>query len=578
MQRNLNADLAKAELLTRLVGSAPRAVRLGRFELRRLLGQGGMGSVYAAFDTERQQCVALKTLDAADADSLLRFKREFRTLVELAHPNLVELYELLNDDDRWYFTMEHVEGVQFLHHLRPACGLAQRFDDARLRNTLRQVVVAVQHIHAAGILHRDLKPQNVLVTAQERAMVLDFGLVTDAFRTARSVRITDGALLGTAAYVAPERVRGADACPASDFYALGVMLFEALTGRLPFAGNAWQLLTAKLEYAAPDAGSWAPDAPNDLIGLAARLLSRDPAARPAGDEVLSVLERGCAAPRSAQAASVAPPAAIFVGRAVELTALRVAYEASSAGQPTLALIGGEPGIGKTALLQRFTERLPSEALVLSGRCHELEAVPYKAFDGVADMLFQHMSQLDAVALSRLTPRHVDALTQIFPVFGHVRDFASVNVEHRGNRSPHAQELAFVAFKDLLHRLCEIRPLVLSVDDLHWADADSERLLNYLFGDPDPIPALFVATYRTRDTGAFGSWRWLLDADAAPLARQVNVNRVAVGPVNEAECLELATALIRTHELDASLAGTLAREAAGVPHFLVELVHHERARR
>src|SRR5215471_7139070 len=181
-----------------------------RFTVRRRLGAGAYGVVYEAFDRERESVVALKTLRPGNVEALYRLKREFRALADITHPNLATLYELLTDSDRWFFTMELIDGANFLQHVRrrgaptPLPGTApgstmseadggdagQRwesdepasrrpFDEERLRRALRQVVSGVAALHGAGKLHRDIKPSNVLVTPEGRVVMLDFGLVTE---------------------------------------------------------------------------------------------------------------------------------------------------------------------------------------------------------------------------------------------------------------------------------------------------------------------------------------------------------------------------------------------------------------
>jgi serine/threonine protein kinase len=165
-----------------------------RFELRRLVGEGGMGLVYEAYDRERDLVVALKTLRAVEPNALYRLKTEFRARADLDHRNLVRLGELHHARGHWFFTMELVDGVSFLDHVRDplavSLGVAAEpgaepplpgtFHDERLRDGLRQLALGLEALHRAGKVHRDLKPSNVLVTRKGRVVVLDFGLMRDA--------------------------------------------------------------------------------------------------------------------------------------------------------------------------------------------------------------------------------------------------------------------------------------------------------------------------------------------------------------------------------------------------------------
>jgi serine/threonine protein kinase len=288
-----------------------------RFAIQRRLGMGGMGVVYQAFDRERNQVVALKTLRDMDAATVVRFKREFRALADVSHPNLVSLYELVAIETHIFFTMELVPGQSFLRwvrghnaddpdsmdgdtvelseivppaaetgstspgkrgHLTPrprpprpkepvVAPLPATLDLARLRPSLQQLAEGVAALHSFGMLHRDLKPSNVLVTRDGRVKILDFGLVTNLAGDAG----VEDALVGTAAYMSPEQGARLALTPASDWYAVGVMLYEALTGRLPFVGSSTDVLMDKQQFEPPSPRELTPDAPQDLSALCVEL-------------------------------------------------------------------------------------------------------------------------------------------------------------------------------------------------------------------------------------------------------------------------------------------------------------------
>ena len=209
------------------------------YEILHELGRGGMGIVFEARDLRTGKRQALKVMQWMDPAGLYRFKQEFRTLAGLSHPNLVGLYELSREGTAWFFTMELIDGESFLSHVRgPACRKASGLTGAgieRLRGCVAQLADGVNFLHAAGKLHRDIKPGNVLVSRQDRVVLLDFGLAAEMDRTGQHLSLQPR-LLGTIAYMAPEQAACMPVSSASDWYSVGVMLFEALTGRLPFAG------------------------------------------------------------------------------------------------------------------------------------------------------------------------------------------------------------------------------------------------------------------------------------------------------------------------------------------------------
>jgi eukaryotic-like serine/threonine-protein kinase len=261
----------------------PAPVAPRRFQLVRCLGHGGMGIVYEAIHRECGCRVALKRLREVHPDSILRFKREFQCLAAGQHPNWVHAFELIEEDGHWFIAMELVEGVDFLTWV--LAGGGQLFDERRLRDGLRQLVVAVAALHEAGKVHRDIKPSNMLVTRSNRLVLLDFGLVADLHGDDSSHRES----VGTPAYVAPEQMAAEAPHPAADWYSVGALLYQLLTGALPFGGTTSHILWMKAGEDPIPPRERVVGVPDDLEQLCMSLLARDPAARPGGRELLAVL-------------------------------------------------------------------------------------------------------------------------------------------------------------------------------------------------------------------------------------------------------------------------------------------------
>jgi serine/threonine protein kinase len=546
------------------------------YEILGELGRGGMGVVYKAYDLKRGQTVALKTLLVMQPDRLFRFKQEFRLHANLNHPNLVTLYELVADRDPWFFTMEYLEGVDFLKYVRAEnCERTGRalLDDrayARLRTSLRQLGEGVAALHQAGRLHRDIKPSNVLVTTRGRVVLLDFGLATE-WTAAGLLTTEEGQILGTVAYMSPEQAAGESLSLASDWYSVGVVLYEALTGRLPFCGAALQVLRAKQLAEAPDLHEAAPDAPEDLARLCTDLVRRDPGERPSGPEVLRRLAQdSAAAPTLPQVTSVP-----LIGRERHLAVLAGAFTALDRGRPVIVRILGSSGVGKTTLVQHFLKGVQrdSRAVVLTGRCYEQESIPYKALDGVIDGLSRFLRRLSPQKAEALLPRDVVPLLRVFPVLRRVEALAAA--PHLPD-TPDPQELrrrGFTALRELLGRLADRWPLVFCVDDLQWGDADSAGLLAELLRPPGAPVVLFLGCYRNEEVAASPFAR-ALEPLWPQIGEAVERRQLIVEALSQGEARELADLLLRpTSAVAAAAADAVARESGGIPFFVQELVQH-----
>ncbi len=557
-------DTASDETLaptTAGVGNARLDVQFqgtSRFRLERKLGAGGMGIVFAAFDRQRRELVALKTLFNTSPEAVSGLKREFRILADVTHPNLVGLYELVAERHEWFYTMELVEGVDFLRAVRP-----HALDVSRLIHVLAQIADGVLAIHQAGKLHRDLKPSNVLVTEASRAVLLDFGIAAQLQATQS---VAEG-LVGTLAYMAPEQVRGR-AEAASDWYSVGVMLYQALTGRLPYSGTPLEIIADKSTRDPDPPDPAALGVPAELVALSMALLSRDPARRPAGTEVLARLGRQPRPVWAAGASVVKETAAI--GRETEIAALEAAVSDVERDHGVVVCIHGPSGFGKTALTQWFTRnRLPDGTLLLQNRCYLRESVPYKALDGIIEQLGWHLHSLPPKELRRFVPKHVNALAHVFPVLQWLVETQAEWVVSPGLDPIQVRREAYDALRELLRRLATERPVVMVVDDLQWGDAESALALQELLQQPGQPGVLLIATFRTDDI-ALDAFIGSLVERARNADPALDVREIELGPLSDNASRALAARLLasrpgRNDEID-----TIVAESRGVP-FLVELL-------
>ena len=204
----------------------------GRYRILRRLGVGGMANVYLAEDGELDRRVAIKILNdryATDDLFVERFRREAKSAAALSHPNIVSIYDRGEAEGTYYIAMEVIEG-RSLKELIRANG---RLRPAQAVSYTRQILSALRFAHRSGIIHRDIKPHNILVGPEERLKVTDFGIA----RAGASQMTEAGSIMGTAQYLSPEQARGAEVSGASDLYSVGVVLYEMLTGEVPFTGD-----------------------------------------------------------------------------------------------------------------------------------------------------------------------------------------------------------------------------------------------------------------------------------------------------------------------------------------------------
>ena len=571
-----------------------------RFQIVRPLGEGGMGTVYEAVDGETRppRRVALKLLRNASPDAIVRFKREFRSLQDLHHPNLVTLGELVSEGNGWFFTMELVQGEDFVSWVtslpslrppgsgalspplpegdteRPGPASAYGFDEHRLRAALAQLAKGLLTLHEAQKVHRDVKPSNVLVEPSGRVVILDFGLVADVQEMGRSV--TDLEVVGTPAYMAPEQAASRAVGPAADWYAVGVLLYEAMTGEVPFSGAPLEVLLRKQKDEPPPPSALVPGLPPDLDDLCTRLLRFDPASRPTGRQILRALdalpERTGGAVSSASISLGVP----FVGREQELEELRRAYErVRTTGRATTVVIRGESGIGKSCLVRHFTESHATQdrdLLLFTGRCYEREAVPYKALDGVVDEIVKFLARLRAPEVAPLLPTRPAPLVQVFPVLRRVEAITQLRAPDEAVADVHElRARAFDAMRELLVRIADRKPVVVVIDDLQWADEDSLALLQAILRPPDEPSILLIVTMREDSVDSTAMSKPGRDPE---LAIPGDVRRIVLDRLGRDDARALAARLVeRLAPGMAVQIDTLAAEADGHPLFIDEIVRH-----
>ena len=473
-------------------------LRNGRYKVLRELGAGGSGVVHLALDVEDDRQVAIKTVRWKSEDQLYRLKREFRGLADLSHPNLASYYELAVGRHHVYLTMEYVDGSPLSGYVEPWTLAAQcagpPFHEERLRLALAQVARGLDALHSAGIIHRDLSPSNVLVTHRGAAKIVDFSLAQPlagdwdvAFPVA-----------GRVSYMSPEQHLGESLTPASDWYSLGVVLYECLTGQLPFVGNVFQVARAKIKSAPRDPRDVVRGVPEDLSQLCMGLLQRSPSARPDSSVI-----RECLAGTSQRGLGKRPenpPEPPFVARSAELIAIRQAQARCEQTQkPAVVVVSGDAGDGKTRLLRQATRDLRTHvrATVLEASSSARESLPLRALDGLVDEISRVWLLLDPDTARRLVPPHPHHVAAMFPVLARVPSL-SLAIESEVPQPP-MLEHSLAGLRHILRRLAILGPLSLVIDDIHTADPVSLDALQVLMSGTGAPPVVWVLAGLPGDT-------------------------------------------------------------------------------
>ncbi len=584
----------------------PRPPLAGRYRLGQVIGIGGFGTVFDAFDEVTRSRVAVKSLRQVDPQRLFCFKQEFRLLADCRHTNLVRYYELFQDRERWYLAMEHVDGVDVMSHVRgsemPAIdsttmthsasvempweggprqalpgttagdrqgevAVASEREVTRLRALLPHLAAGLEHLHGNHLVHRDLTPRNIMVTHDGRLVILDFGL---AFRGS-GTSIMRNMRVGTPKYMAPEQVSSEPSTAAADWYAVGSIIYEMLTGIAPFVGSSTQVLNDKRTRIPVDPRRLQAHLPDDLCQLAMDCLALDPLQRPTdGVERL----RACAVATTTQRKTMRPSTVIpFVGRAAQLEHLDLSWRrlVKDAGG-TAVLLRGPSGMGKSALVDRFVSRLPSsDRLLLRSRCYQHESVPFKAIDGLVDAIGEYLQDAQEDELARLLPDGLQYLARLFPALRMIPRI-ELKVEAEADAptqlDPHEQRRrGFQALRELFHRLAVGHHLVITLDDIQWGDEDSLAALTEVLAPPHAPPLLLIASGRTEDQGA-----QVLDRMAQVLGDAgIAVVAVEIGPLSASETAELAGSLLSGDNRSVEEIASAQRDSGGHPLFLRELV-------
>lgn len=565
---SLEAEPAPGAPATDRPADAP-AVIAGRYRVEAIVGRAPRKRVYRARDREddnREVAVAVFDTEGVGETVLARARRETQAMGKLGeHPHIVRVLDSGEADGVPYVVSEYVGGGDLAGALDDCDG--RRLEIDRAIGIAIDVCRALEHAHSRGIVHRDLKPANVWLGDDGTARLGDFGLATTDRRSRAAV---EGMLVGTVAYLPPEQALGRDADPRADLYSLGAMVYELLTGEPPFPGeDAVAIIGQHLNTDPVPPSRHRPEIPPALDRVVLSLLAKSPDHRPpAAAAARRALEEAATAAEEPRADEQENPleslaGGVFVGRERELDEMRRALEDALRSDGRLLLLTGDPGIGKT----RTTEQLATYARVRGarvhwGRCHEVDgAPPYWPW---SEAIRSYVREADPVGLRWQLGNRAADVAQIVP---ELRELLGDLGEEPATETEEARFRIFDSVANFLAGASQSRPLMLVLDDLHWADEPTLLLLRFVARRLAGTGLLIVGAYRDVELGRHHP----LAATLADLSAIESTRRVPLSGLDQeaiATYIELTAAVDRP---PADLSEAIREQTGGNPFFIGEVV-------
>ncbi len=593
--------------------------QIGKFHVLAELGRGGMGIVYKVKDGRSGQLSALKMIPPealVRPDSALRFKREFRAMQRVEHPNVIRVFEAGTHESCPFFTMELVEGKDIRHYLDgddpvvssgkdpPPAGTLTDRQRARLNDPVRikkladamvQVAYALAEIHSHRIVHRDLKPDNIMVSKAGVVKLMDFGIAKQL--SGPSEHSSGGMVVGTFKYLSPEQALGADVDGRADLYCLGIILYELLAGRHPFySENSVGYAYHHARKQPPDVARFNPEVHKGLKAVCERLIKKDPRERfPTADDVIVAIREAMDGFVEEMSQKLRPMpkgkelpfelakdqlfAPSLVGRAAEQKTLLSAAEQLLAGRGAVVAVTGKKGIGKTRLVREVGGQAKARNIdFLWGACPQQGGLPYQPYVDVLDQLIQTAADNYASdELKRLLGDEGRVLARYVPAIDRLE--ADVRPRPAPALNPQGEKVRFLsAVTAFLGRCAAAQPRVIVIDDLHHADELSLQLTRYLtetLARSEPAsegpatrfsPLALVFTLDPADTQAEEA-RALL----SKLSQERAFSSLALPALSPVEVQEMLASMIGGGEVAQALADYLHHETEGVPGQVEERV-------
>jgi len=562
--------------------------KISHYEILEKLGEGGMGMVFKVRDTQQNNIVALKVLARHTLlleDINRRFQREASAGMKLAHRNVVKIFEVGEADGECFISMEYVEGKTLRQLLQDKPLKPKKVVDISLA-----VCEALKEAHKMGIIHRDIKGDNIMVNSQGTVKVMDFGL---AKIQGASMLTREGDMLGTPAYMSPQQAIGEVIDHRSDFFSLGVVLYELLTGQMPFTGDYEMAVLYAIANEEPiELKEINEDVPEPLEQVVMKALQKEPQHRYqtaeefiadlrkikaflegkrgeplVSPELVAKVGRGRAEVTSISVKSTDRRSfqARLAGREEQFETLKTLLGRTILGEGQTVFIAGEAGIGKTRLvaeLEKYSRTM--KIRMLTGRClFRQGSSPYQPFVEAIRMYLDIQGATSDKGLEKFIKHQAPELTPILPV---IRVFLNV----KENFVIESKEQIWHAIFRLIVKISEERPLILFMDDLHWADEDTLDLFHHTARNTAHYKVMMIGTYRPEDIRAKVDDRAHHLLGVQQKMTQENLLTVIdLQRLSEIDIQQMVCSLFQDSDFGETFYNSLYSETEGNPFFVIE---------
>jgi len=538
------------------------------------VGQGGMGVVYLAEDKRLKRNVAIKFLPqqiSSDPEQKKRFETEAQAAASLNHPNITTIHAIEDYDEGVFIVMEYIEGIELKEKINSGAIPVKK----AVRIAI-QIAEGINSAHNKGIIHRDIKSQNIMIKGEDKVKIMDFGLA----KISGSTQITkSGSTLGTAAYMSPEQAQSQDADERSDIFSYGIVLYEMLTGTLPFKGDYEYALIYSIINEEPDEMVLVNNAVSEqLRKVVLKCLHKNKEERYASfNEVLKDLkncsmDEGFTLPNeefpgemTLVKSFIPQNGSNFTGREHEMKTLTALLEGCKRNKGYTVFISGEPGIGKTQLISALVNNHAAEGLnFLYGRClfKNEGGLPYHPFvSAVNNSLFSSHGHFISAITTLAEKNNINISNKL----SQIKTFLNISGEY--SKSIMHKEQLWEAVLTMFITIASEKPLILILDDIQWADKTSIGLLAYLARNIKNLPVLLVGLYRPPEIA-------MDDTDLIDTIRQLRIedaaSRIDLLRLSEKDTLNVIKKLLGENGVDKKIASEIYRQSEGNPLFIYEL--------